>query len=63
MNMDHKSGDITYVDFAGKKMHIVDPDTGEITEAEGFCIHLGCKSVNVFRVYKEPESGRMDMGQ
>lgn len=45
MHMDHKAGDITYMDFTGKKMRIVDPDTGEIQEAEGFVSILGASQL------------------
>ena len=45
MHMEHKAGDITYMDFTGKKMHIVDPDTGEIQEAEGFVSILGASQL------------------
>ena len=45
MHMDHKAGDITYMDFTGKKMQIVDPDTGEIREAEGFVSILGASQL------------------
>jgi len=41
MHMDHKAGDLTYMDFTGKKMHIVNPDTGEIREVETFVAILG----------------------
>jgi transposase len=45
MHMDHKAGDITYMDFTGKKMHIVDPVTGEIREAESFVSILGASQL------------------
>jgi transposase len=45
MHMEHKAGDITYMDFTGKKMHIVDPDTGEIREAESFVSILGASQL------------------
>lgn len=41
MRMDHKAGDKLYVDFAGKKMQYVNPDTGEIHDAEIFVAILG----------------------
>jgi transposase len=45
MHMDHKAGDITYMDFTGKKMRIVDPDTGEIQEVESFVSILGASQL------------------
>ena len=41
MHIDHKAGDRMYTDFTGKKMHIVDPVTGEIQETEIFVAILG----------------------
>lgn len=45
MRMEHKAGDITYMDFTGKKMHIVDPETGEIQEVESFVAILGASQL------------------
>ena len=45
MHMEHKAGDIIYMDFTGKKMHIVDPDTGEIEEVESFVSVLGASQL------------------
>jgi len=45
MHMEHKAGDITYMDFTGKKMQIVNPETGEIREAEGFVSILGASQL------------------
>lgn len=45
MHMEHKSGDITYMDFTGKKMQIVDPETGEIEEVESFVAILGASQL------------------
>jgi transposase len=41
MPIEHKAGDKLYVDHAGKKLRIVDPDTGEIHEKEVFVATLG----------------------
>lgn len=41
MPVDHKMGDKLYVDFTGKKFHIVDPDTGELYAKECFVAILG----------------------
>ena len=45
MHMEHKAGDIIYMDFTGKKMHIVDPETGEIEEVESFVSILGASQL------------------
>lgn len=41
MHISHKAGDKMFVDFAGKKMEIVDKHTGEVTEVEIFIAVLG----------------------
>lgn len=41
MHMVHKAGDKMYVDFAGVKLQIVDPGTGEIQDVEIFVAVLG----------------------
>lgn len=41
MHIVHKAGDKMYVDFAGEKLQIVDPDTGEIQDVEIFVAVLG----------------------
>jgi hypothetical protein len=32
MHVDHKAGDKMYVDYAGEKLEIIDPDTGEVSK-------------------------------
>jgi len=41
MHFDHKAGDKLFVDFTGKKLSVVDPATGEITQVEVFVAVLG----------------------
>jgi transposase len=41
MHMEHKAGDKLFIDYAGKKLSLVDKDTGEITEVEFFVSILG----------------------
>ena len=36
MHIEHTAGDKMYIDFAGEKLHVVDWETGEITEVEVF---------------------------
>lgn len=45
MHMEHKAGDITYMDFTGKKMEIVDPETGDIEKVESFVAILGASQL------------------
>lgn len=46
MRMEHKAGDKMFVDFAGKKLSIVDPKTGEIQELEIFVSVLGASQLS-----------------
>ncbi|MWD30549.1 IS21 family transposase, partial [Aquicoccus sp. SCR17] len=41
MHMEHKAGDKLFIDFTGKKLHIVDRETGELKELEVFVCILG----------------------
>lgn len=45
MHFEHKAGDKLFVDFAGKKLSYVDPDTAEILEAEVFVAILGASQL------------------
>lgn len=40
-NLDHRPGDQLYVDFAGIKMHYIDPDTGQIHDVPVLVATLG----------------------
>ena len=46
MHIEHKAGDKLYVDFAGKKLQVVSPETGEIIEYEVFMAVLGCSQLS-----------------
>lgn len=46
MRMEHKAGDKMFVDFTGKKLQTVNPDTGEITEFEVFVAVLGASQLS-----------------
>ncbi|HRB36110.1 MAG TPA: IS21 family transposase [Niabella sp.] len=37
----HKAGDKLFIDFTGRKLHLVDPQTGEVQEVEVFVAILG----------------------
>lgn len=41
MRMDHKAGDKMYIDYAGKRLQIVDKQTGEVKEVEFYVAILG----------------------
>ncbi|MGJ1333322.1 IS21 family transposase [Sphingobacterium siyangense] len=45
MHIDHKAGDKMYIDFAGKKLEMVDPQSGEIREMEVFVAILGASQL------------------
>jgi transposase len=45
MHIDHKVGDKMYVDFAGGKLPFIDPETGEVIEAEVFVSILGASQL------------------
>lgn len=45
MHIEHKAGDKMFVDFAGEKLKIVDPETGEIKPVEVFVAILGASQL------------------
>lgn len=45
MRVPHKVGDKLFIDFTGKKLQIVDADTGEAQEVEVFVAILGCSQL------------------
>jgi transposase len=45
MHIDHKVGDKMYVDYAGEKLQIIDPDTGEVCKVEVFVAILGASQL------------------
>lgn len=45
MHIEHKAGDKMYIDFAGEKLQIMDPATGEITKTEVFVDILGASQL------------------
>lgn len=46
MRIEHKAGDKLYVDFAGQKLAVTHPDTGELTEYEVFVSVLGSSQLS-----------------
>lgn len=45
MHLEHKAGDKVFVDFAGKRLSIVDQTSGEIKPVEFFVAVLGCSQL------------------
>lgn len=45
MHIEHKAGDKLYIDFAGDKLSLTDPDSGEVREVEVFVAILGCSQL------------------
>lgn len=45
MVMEHKAGDKMYIDFAGKKLCITDPVTGDVQQVEVYAAILGCSQL------------------
>ena len=45
MHIEHIAGDKMYIDYAGEKLHLVDKETGEITEVEVFIAVLGASQL------------------
>ena len=41
MRIHHKAGERLYVDFAGKRMEVIDPSTGELTKVQIFVAAMG----------------------
>jgi transposase len=44
MRLSHKAGEKCFVDYAGQTIEVIDPDTGEIREAQLFVAALGASS-------------------
>ena len=44
MRLTHKAGEKCFVDYAGQTIEVIDPDTGEIHEAQLFVAALGASS-------------------
>jgi len=45
MHLDHKAGDKVYIDFAGKKLQVVDAASGELRDMEVFVAILGASQL------------------
>src|SRR5690606_4099982 len=58
MHMEHKAGDKLFIDYAGKKLSIVNKQTGEITEVEFFVAILGASQYTYAEA--SPSQGKED---
>lgn len=45
MHIEHKAGDKLFIDFAGDKLYLADPHTGEAVPVEVFVAILGCSQL------------------
>jgi transposase len=45
MHLEHKAGEKLFVDFAGKKLYLTSPLTGEVTPVEFFVAILPCSQL------------------
>lgn len=52
MHLEHKAGDKLYVDFAGDKLALVDPQTGELQPVEVFVAILGASQFTYVEAVK-----------
>jgi transposase len=53
---EHKAGDKLMVDFAGKKLHLTDIDTGELIEVEFFVGILPCSGLTYAQAVRSQQS-------
>ena len=49
MRVPHKVGDKLFIDFTGKKLQVVDKQTGEVQDVEVFVAILGCSQLTYVR--------------
>lgn len=57
MHIEHKAGDKLYIDFAGEKLYITDPQSGEKQAVEVFIATLGCSQYTYCQaVYSQKKS-------
>ena len=58
MHIEHKAGDKLFIDFAGDKLHLADPHTGEAVPVEVFVAILGRLPAPLCAGGDEPEKRR-----
>ena len=59
MRQTHQAGEKLFVDYAGMRVVITDPSTGEVREAAVFVAALGASNYNLCRGHLEPGPGRI----
>ncbi|MCB9232096.1 MAG: IS21 family transposase [Bacteroidia bacterium] len=57
MLQEHKAGDKLFVDFAGKKLSVVDPQTGEMRDMEVFVAVLGASQLMYVEAVESQQKG------
>ncbi len=57
MHLEHKAGDKLYVDFAGDKLAIVDPQTGVLEPVEVFVAILGASQLTYVTAVRSQQKG------
>jgi transposase len=62
MRMVHKAGDKMFVDYAGKKLEIVDPSTGEVIPVEVFVAILGASQLTYVEAVESQDMEDFIMG-
>lgn len=59
MHIEHKAGDKMYIDFAGKKLHITNEQTGEVKEVEVFAAILGCSQLTYIQAVESQKKEQL----
>ncbi|MXW47039.1 MAG: IS21 family transposase, partial [Gammaproteobacteria bacterium] len=54
MRLHHKAGEKLYVDFAGKTIEVIDPETGQITKAQIFVATMGGSNYTYVEAVPDP---------
>ena len=60
MRQEHRAGEKLFVDFAGQTLPIVDPDTGEVWQAQLFVAVLGASSYTYAEALRRQDAARLD---
>lgn len=59
LKMEHKAGDKMFVDFTGKKLQIVDAESGEVRDVEVFVAILGCSQLTFVTAVELPSKKKI----
>jgi transposase len=60
MRQSHKAGEKLFVDYAGQTVPIIDPETGEIQQAQVFVAVLGASNYTYAEAQWQPTLSRQD---